>query len=212
MMVMVANHSSGWVHYLAGRHPGKIGHLYSPGEGWKNPVKWLPYALDNGAYTGFDEASFFKMLDAAKLAAPLRPRWVAVPDVVGNREATLESWAKYWQRVADYGWPLAFVVQDGMSPADVPGDAAIVFVGGSPTWKLRSLSEWAKAFDRVHVGRINTERLLWICDDLGIESVDGTGWFHRHQAQDLEKYLECATALRRRQFQNAFDTSSLPCN
>ena len=201
-MVMVSNLSGGGFHYLAGRFPGRVGHLYSP-DGWRNPVKWLPYAIDNGAYTGFDEGNFFAMLDRAKLAHH-KPRWVAVPDVVGNRDATLESWAKYWQRVADYGWPLAFVVQDGMTPADIPEDAAVVFVGGSPGWKCRSLSEWAKSFERVHVGRINTERLLWICHDLGIESVDGTGWWHRHQFADLEKYLETAALVRRRQYQEAF--------
>lgn len=202
MMVMVSNLSGGGMHYLAGKYPGRIGHLYSP-DGWRNPVKWLPYALDNGAYTGFDETAFFKMLDRAKLAA-IKPRWVAVPDVVGNRAATLESWQTHWQRVADYGWPLAFVVQDGMTPNDVPDDAAVVFVGGSPVWKLQTLHEWPAAFDRVHVGRINTDRLLWICHDLGIESVDGTGWWHDKQFAQLEKYLETATLARKREIQLAF--------
>ena len=202
MMAMVSNLSGGGFHYLAGRFPGRIGHLYSP-DGWHNPRKWMPYALDNGAFTGFNERAFFGMLEKAKLSG-FKPRWVAVPDVVSDREGTLRAWETYWQRVADYGWPLAFVVQDGMTPKDVPEDAAVVFVGGSMGWKCQTLEEWCRSFDRVHIGRINTERLLWVCHDAGAESVDGTGWWHDRQFADLEKYLETATDVRRRQVQLAF--------
>ena len=205
MMVMVSNNGGAGMHYLAGRFPGRVGHLYSPA-GWDavKPRKWLPFALDNGAFTGFDEAAFFGMLDQIKLSG-LKPRWVAVPDAVSDRGQTLSNWERYWRRCAEYGWPLAFVVQDGMKPEDVPEDAAVVFVGGSMIWKLRSLEEWAQRFDRVHVGRINTERLLWVCHDAGIESVDGTGWYHDKQFADLEKYLLTATEARKRQYQTAFD-------
>lgn len=36
---------------------------------------------------------------------------------------------------------------------------------------------WCKNFKRVHVGRVNNERRLQYCEDIGAESVDGTGWF-----------------------------------
>jgi hypothetical protein len=76
-----------------------------------------------------------------------------------------------------YGWPLAFAVQDGMTPSDVPGNAEVVFVGGTTKWKWDTAEMWAKSFPRVHVGRVNEVRRLWQCADLGIEPVDGTGWF-----------------------------------
>lgn len=198
-MVLVSNLSGGKFHYLAGAYPGRLGHLYSP-DGWRTPVKWLPYALDNGAYTGFDEAKFFGVLDRTRLAAH-KPLWVAVPDAVGDRAKTLELWGEYRDRVAAYGRPLAFVAQDGMGAGDVPPEASVVFIGGSPGWKLRTLETWCSLFPRIHVGRINTERLLWICHDLGVESVDGTGWWHDKQFADLEKYLETSAGVRRRREQ-----------
>jgi hypothetical protein len=70
-----------------------------------------------------------------------------------------------------------------MTPQDVPSDADVIFVGGSTDWKRRTMSMWCEVFDRVHVGRINTERWLWECDEAGAESCDGTGWFRGRQAQ-----------------------------
>ena len=49
MMVMIANRSGVEVGYLAGRYPGVLGHLYSPGA-QRGPWPFLPYALDNGRY------------------------------------------------------------------------------------------------------------------------------------------------------------------
>jgi hypothetical protein len=193
MMVMVSNLSGGGFHYLAGRFPGQLGHLYSPG-GWRNPIHWFPYALDNGAFKGFDEVAFFAHLDKAKAAA-IQPMWVAVPDVLGDRPGTLARWDEYLDRVAAYGWDLAFVVQDGMTVADVPKRANLIFIGGSMEWKLKTLSMWGAEYPRVHAGRINTERLLWLCYDAGVESVDGTGWWHHKQYQQLETYLKTVAQL-----------------
>lgn len=180
MMVMPSNNGKAVVHYWAGVFPGLLGHLYGL-DGFRGPFPWLPYALDNGAFPAFtkgqawDADGFLRLLDRAAASAQ-PPRWVAVPDVVGNREATLERWHEWAPRVRAYGWPLAFVVQDGMQPADVPDSAAVVFVGGSTRWKRRTVPMWCREFPRVHVGRINTERWLWYCDRHGAESCDGTGW------------------------------------
>ena len=88
----------------------------------------------------------------------------------------MESWDRYSRVASDYGWPLAFAVQDGMVPADVPSAANVVFVGGTTEWKWNTVATWAAAFPRVHVGRVNGHA-IWECDRLGVESIDGTGWF-----------------------------------
>ncbi len=202
MTVMLANNTGIRVGYLAGRYPGKIGHLISPGAergpfefpGWR-------YALDNGAFgpKGFQVEPWLKMLDWARLSG-IAPSWVLVPDVVGDREGTLARWREYSTTATRYGWPLAFAVQDGMTEKDVPSSAEVVFVGGTTFWKWRTVASWCKAFHRVHVGRVNTYRRLWTCHDAGAESTDGSGMTCGDQVQwrGLCAYISESTGERKR--------------
>ncbi len=191
MMVMVTNNSGGVVHYLAGRYPQKIGWLISPG-GFKEPRQWLPYALDNGKYSAWendkpwDEENFFELLDRCRFSR-YKPDWVAVPDEVGDKEKTLFLWNQYEHRVRQYGWRTAFVVQDSMTPNDVP-DCDVVFVGGTTKWKWRNAALFAATFPRVHVGRVNWWDKLEYCERLGIESCDGTGFFRG--GEDSEQSIQ----------------------
>lgn len=181
--VMVTNHSSLWFGYLAGRYPGSLGHLYSPG-GQRGPWHFLPYALDNGAYSAFrrqaawDEGAWFDLLSWA-VDRPLKPLWAVVPDVVGDREATLARWRAYLRHVVRRGFTPAFAVQDGMTFRDVPTDDCVLFIGGSTEWKVRSIAPWCSQFPgRVHVARVNDHVRLRHCLEAGAVSVDGTGWHH----------------------------------
>jgi len=199
---MPANNRGLVVGWLAGRFPGRIGHLYSPG-GMAATYPWLPFALDNGRFPAWSsgaewsEAEFLCLLERAKAAAT-QPRWLLVPDVVADRDATLRQWDAWAPRLTQFGWPLAFAAQDGMTSSDVPAEAAVVFVGGSTEWKRRTMQDWCDGFDRVHIGRINTNRWLWECDRAGAESCDGTGWIRGDQDQlaGLVNYLERSAAGR----------------
>ena len=177
MTVMLGNDGGAFIHYAAGAFPGRVGWLQGPRQ-WKQPWPWLPYALDNDAYA--QGAAWSPEPWRAMLAKARRqncaPRWVLVPDVVRDRAGTLAHWRAFAPIAAACGWPLAFAVQDGMTPADVPSAAAMVFVGGSTAWKWRTLALWCAEFPRVHVGRVNTIARLNRCAALGAESVDGTGW------------------------------------
>jgi hypothetical protein len=108
-----------------------------------------------------------------------------VPDVVGDHAATLRLfgwWCDEWRsEYACIPFPLAFVLQDGCRPADVPWDEIVaVFVGGSTRFKLReseALVTAAKTHGKlVHVGRVNTLRRLRFAHDLGADTVDGTAF------------------------------------
>lgn len=197
MIVMPANNSSGIVHFLAGKYPGKLGWIMSPG-GFKEPRSWLPYVVDNGAFTAWEanrewkEEPFFDLLDRCQLSR-FKPDWVTVPDAVGDREQTLWLWRQYERRVRQYGWRLAFVVQDGMTPNDVPESADVVFVGGSTKWKWRNVALFCATFPRVHVGRVNWVDKLEYCERVGAESCDGTGFFRGGpdsiQAQQLADFV-----------------------
>jgi len=184
------------MHFWAGKYPGKVGWLVGPSSGRKKPRRWLPWALDNDAYTAWDkghawnEDTYFQFLEWAA-AQEQQPLWAAVPDVVANRDKTHRNWEKYASKVKQYGWPLAFVAQDGMEPGDVPEDASVVFIGGTYRWKWRNVPEFSAKLSRVHVGRVNTLFRLRRCEELGVESVDGTGWFRRPEAEfiELEDFL-----------------------
>ena len=194
MRVLITNHSGFRAGYLAGKYEGHLGHLYSPG-GMRGPWDFMPFALDNGKFSAaerdWDPDAFLGLLYRADTSS-MTPLWVVVPDVLGDRDGTLREWDTWAPRLRPFHWPLAMAVQDGMTPEDVPDDAAVVFVGGTTDWKRETLHMWCDAFARVHVGRINTERWLWECFNEGAESCDGTGWFRgdKRQLAGLINYLE----------------------
>jgi hypothetical protein len=201
MVVMLANNTGIRVGYLAGKFPGLIGHLFSPGA-QRGPFPFCNYAFDNGVFAkggDWTPEPWIKMLEWGKLSGQ-SPLWNLVPDAVGDRDATLRKWDEFSPIARRYGWPLAFAVQDGMTESDVPADASVVFVGGSTEWKWATYRDWCAAFPRVHVGRVNTYRRLFDCYDAGAESTDGTGFTRGDQVQwrGLCAFCEETTGMRKR--------------
>lgn len=106
----------------------------------------MAYALDNGAWSAFqqgqpfDESAFVGLVDALGAGAD----WLVVPDVVCGGMESLEyslSWLSRLRGVA----PLLLAVQDGMTAADIEPHVAAdvgVFVGGSTEWKEATLPIW----------------------------------------------------------------------
>lgn len=209
MIVMPADSTGIRMGYLCGRFPGRVGHLFTPRAGRKppGPFPFAPYAMDNAAFgkteDQWSESDWIKMMDWAKLSGQ-DPLWALVPDVVGDRARTLLRWDKYAPVASQYGWPLAFAVQDGMTAADVTSDASVVFVGGTTEWKWATVGRWCREFPHVHVGRVNTYRHLWICHEAGADSVDGSGWFRDvqgKQSRGLMAYLQESTGAMPRALQ-----------
>lgn len=196
MIVMPSNNSKGIVHFWAGRgYP--VGWLLTPeGGSVREPVPWIPYAVDNGRFAvwssgkKWNERSFLNLLDLYN-TMPNKPRFVNVPDEVGDASETKRMWDKWFPILShSYDFTWAFCVQDGMRVSDVPEEAGVVFVGGTMEWKLRNLKTWTNSFPRVHVGAVNTFKNLLRCKELGVESCDGTGWFrHPKRTEDLAKYF-----------------------
>ncbi len=200
MMIMVSNATGVEVGLLAGKYPGRIGHLFSPG-GQRGPWLEIPHALDNGAWPAFkngqpwSEAEWRALLAWAAMAG-WSPLWALVADVVGDRDGTLRAWERYESTVRGFGFRRAFAVQNGMTFADVPDSECMLFLGGDDAWKDASISPWCARFPgRVHVGRVNYWDRLVACWRAGAVSVDGTGWFRKgrsigsSQANDLRKFL-----------------------
>jgi hypothetical protein len=149
----------------------KAGNAPEHYQGWR-------WAADNGAFDGFNESLFLRMLD--KLSDVPGCLFLACPDVVADAAATLCLFEEWAPRLAD--WPLALVAQDGLTSDMVPWDQiSCLFVGGSTTWKLGA--EAAGLVDEAntrgkwtHMGRVNTFRRIDYALALNCDSIDGTNW------------------------------------
>jgi hypothetical protein len=197
LVIMPTNNTGFSAGRLFGKFPGRLAHLMSASPNpkhWMEPKVGIPWALDNGVFGAWkeerewSEEPLYSYLERHQWH---KPKWVVVPDWVADRDRTLKLWDEHAPALQAFGSPLAFVGQDGMTPADVPSEANIVFMGGSTSWKWRNLPEWVDAFPRVHVGRVNSPDMLTACQALGVESCDGTGWFRSpDRTATLEKWLE----------------------
>ena len=200
-MIVMPSNATGWFWHCLSRETGKIGHLYSPGGYLRRPIPWFRYALDNGAFACWNqkentfndsawdavEKEWEKMLRHFSTATQ-RPLWAIVPDVPGNAEATIERFRKYVRLLQELGIPIAFAVQDGMtlhSLKELPVQPEVVCVGGTDVFKWGSVRMWAKHFPRVHVLRCNSPEKLYLLEELGVESCDGTGWNRGDKTQTM---------------------------
>jgi hypothetical protein len=181
---MPANNASSYVHYWAGRQQGLVGHLWSPGRNISY-YPWLPYMLDNGKYAAvaagrtWDGNQFIQHCNHA-MTLPVMPRWIVVPDEPRNAAQTLKLWQEWEPILRPYAVPLAFAIQDGIEFEQIPQSANVCFIGGSDAWRyprLEAIVERGHANGKlIHVGRINGHK-IWLCDRLGVDSIDSSGWF-----------------------------------
>jgi hypothetical protein len=166
---------------LAARWSHRLGHLLVPRN--RNSVAsllatGLPWAADNGAYSGFDPELFRGFL--AKIRNQPRCLWLACPDVVRDAHATLERFHAWLPEVQGTGQPLAFVAQDGAEDTAIPwADFCCLFLAGSDSWRFSCagtglVSEARTRGKLVHMGRVNSLRRLRAAYDLGCDSVDGS--------------------------------------
>lgn len=165
------------------RHP-EVGVLIEPrhrSDPAKLPLDRL-WAMDNGAFGGFDADAFRRMLRRYAPYASPTLLFVTAPDVVAQAEATLELFTIWEPQLHAVGWPLALVAQDGLRPADVPWDSIeALFIGGSTDWKLgpeaRQLVGLAQRRGKwTHMGRVNRNARMRYALRLGVDSIDGTSF------------------------------------
>ena len=159
----------------------RVGHLIVPKQ-WSRPeaLTLTPgqWAMDNGAFSGFDAGAFTRMLEAYHGREGCLV--VTAPDVVGDAAATFALWP-FWSRlIRGCGQKVAWVAQDGLIPSLIP-ECDAVFIGGSTKFKesaqVRSLCGYAKARGLwVHWGRVNGKRRYELALKAGADSIDGTGF------------------------------------
>jgi hypothetical protein len=160
----------------------ELGHpteqLFTPLTRYSNRHHDRCFGIDNGAFSRFNKKAFLALLEREKERRSLC-RFVAVPDVVGSARRTLEVFDHWYPELVH--WPLALVAQDGQENLPIPWEyLAAIFIGGTTQFKLsehvKQIIKAAKAMDKwVHVGRVNTADRFEYFQDLGADSVDGSG-------------------------------------
>ena len=178
---------------------GDAGQLLTPLTRFSLQYPELPWAIDNGAFAGFNQRAFIALLEREKHRQQ-DCVFVAVPDVVGSARRTLEIFDRW--RTKLYGWKLALVAQDGQEDLPLPWDYInAVFIGGSTKFKVSDAAAQivsaAKILGKwVHVGRINEGARFKHFEELGADSFDGTG---------ISRYSHMRHAIARRDHQMSLE-------
>lgn len=177
------------------RHPN-LGVLSSPRRWYRDVAGWK-WAADNDAFGAWDAGRFREML--AGLAELDGGLFVTIPDVVADGPGTLARFSAWLDATRQADKPVALVIQDGMTAADLPwGEFEAVFIGGSSTWKLgpeafRITQEAKERGYWVHMGRVNTHQRVRYAKAIGCDSIDGTS-FSRYRDRWLADFLAHAAA------------------
>ena len=167
-----------------------VGQLLTPLTRYRLQDADLPWAIDNGAYSGFNERAFFALLKREEHRKD-QCKFVCLPDVVGDFDKTLDLFFQFYAQLIE--WPIAFALQDGLQISLVPWQKiTAVFVGGTNKFKgsfvLWECLKAAKTMNKwVHIGRVNTtNRYNYFCDIA--DSCDGTGVSrYTHMRQSIAK-------------------------
>lgn len=155
-----------------------VGQLLTPLTGYRLRDPQRPWAIDNGGFKELDIPGLRRLL-VRELHHRHLCKFVAVPDIVASAQRTLELFEKFEPEMRH--WPLALVCQDGQEHLPIPWiRIAAVFIGGSTNWKLSghvaNIIRTAKIMGKwVHVGRVNDPARFQHFEDMGADSIDGTG-------------------------------------
>lgn len=152
--------------------------LFTPLTNFNPQFEEERFAIDNGAFSKFNGEAFKRLLKKHSERRHLC-QFVAAPDVVGSAIRTLECFHHWLPNL--HGWPVALVAQDGQENLPIPWDhIQAIFIGGSTSWKLgdkaKQIIKAAQVLDKwVHVGRVNTPGRFEYFEEMGVDSIDGSG-------------------------------------
>lgn len=152
--------------------------LFSPLTRFTDKDSEAMKAADNGGFAGLNIQAFLSLL-AREDHQRGNFRFITVPDIVASARRTLELFEYWYPRLCD--WRLALVAQDGQEDLPIPWDRIdAIFIGGTTRFKMSKsaidIIRTAQAMEKwVHVGRVNDPDRWTHFEQLGVDSVDGTG-------------------------------------
>ncbi len=199
-MINFCQTSADWVHKYHGLHAVHAGLLRTPHSGHlveKALELGMPWAMDNGCFTPAPKAGKKKPkiskereqygYEPSKIIGMMRRfqgfpdcKFMVAPDVVCDHESTLLLFRAWLGTIQRFGFPVAFVLQNGVSVETVPwGSIAAIFIGGDTAFKYSdTVREIVKEAKRrgiwVHMGRVNTFERIRYAKSIGCDSADGT--------------------------------------
>jgi len=159
-------------------------------------AKW---AMDNNCFTGYDPHQIISALRA--FAGIPNCLFFVAPDVWSDAASTLLLFRAWLGTIQRYGYPVAFVAQDGIEQTAIPWDSfTTLFIGGSNEFKYSTVCrdvclEAKRRGKWIHHGRVNSiRRIRYSKDVLLCDSFDGTHYtrdlsdLHRHVAEQQVSY------------------------
>lgn len=181
---LYATHSNTGLN-LAAMHAAGIRVLVGPDQLDRGTpdVPELAWACDNGAWGARHEPSKWSPEDFREVLARWGggADWTVAPDIVAGGRDSLRLTEQWLPDVLGVCRLALVAVQDGMERADVAsllGPRVGLFIGGSTSWKWRTMPAWADLAREVpcylHVGRVNSARGIAWCASHAVHSVDGT--------------------------------------
>ena len=156
----------------------EVEQLFTPLTRFANQNLEAHFGVDNGCFKRFNESAFAALLIRETERQHLC-RFVCCPDVVGSAIRTMEIFERWKGRLAS--WPVALVAQDGLETITIPWEEiSAIFIGGSTEWKdgpqAAAIVRAGKILGKwVHVGRVNTPGRFEKFEELGADSMDGSG-------------------------------------
>lgn len=144
----------------------------------------LVWAMDNACFVDYNPKKIVGMM--RRYRGTKGCLFMTAPDVVSNHEESLLLFRMWLGTIQNYGYPVAFVIQNGATIENIPwGSIQAIFIGGDDKFKLSDeviiiMKEAKRRGLWVHVGRINSKKRLWhfikhFTEELGhlIDSFDG---------------------------------------
>lgn len=174
---------------------------YEHGVGWSDPDRMVirdeAFFADNGAYTGFEPATFIEILDTVS-RQPQEPDFIVLPDKLDDWEQTVERHRGWFEVVDDYGYDYYIVGQPPATDNQILSlafelDASGVFLGGSNTrWKF----DIAKKIDcmPVHIGSPglgpNLIHAARVADSIDTTSIVVNDYYHHLEQLEQQQTME----------------------
>jgi hypothetical protein len=182
-MINFVQTSANRVHGFHGQYAEKAGLLRTPHSGHrveKALELGMIWAMDNGCFVRYEPKNIISMMQ--RFRGLPHCKFMVAPDSVGNHDETLIMFRAWLGTIQSYGYPVAFVLQNGVSIETVPfGSIQAVFIGGDDAFKYSEavreiVIEAKKRGVWVHMGRVNTINRIRYAMSIGCDSFDGTSY------------------------------------
>lgn len=166
-----------------GKYAEYAGFLRTPHSGHRAEIAielGMVWAMDNGCFVRYEPKAIISMM--RRFQGMPGCQFMVAPDVVGNHEETLLMFRAWLGTIQRFGYPVAFVLQNGVAMDTVSWDSIhAVFIGGDTAFKysevVRDIVAEAKRRGLwAHMGRVNTHERIRYAKSIGCDSFDGTSY------------------------------------